>query len=96
MACTVTSLPYKPYTQKNRTPVQNCSAHSFAALVAKNLKQTIDIDNLSDGLQITALTLELYAEDCAVHMPKLEFYKNKILAERFFNNPSNDILLRTC
>ena len=60
--------------------------------MAKNLKLMIDIDNLLDRLQITAITLELHAEDRAVDMPKFEFHTNKILAERFFNNPSNDIL----
>ena len=33
--------------------------------------------------------MELHTEDCAVDKPKIKFSANKILAEHFFNNPSD-------
>ena len=51
----------------------------------------MDVDDLSDGLSIVAIASGLHAEDCVVDTPKIEFPANKILAERFFDNPSDDI-----
>ena len=48
--------------------------------------KTIEIDKW-----IAAFDSELHAKDCAVNTPKIEFSEKKILAERFFNNLSNDI-----
>ena len=45
----------------------------------------------ADRLSIAATTLELHAEDRVVDMPQIEFSVNKISAEWFFDNPSNDI-----
>ena len=52
---------------------------------------TIDVDDPSEGLSIAAITSELNAEDYAANTPKIKFSANEILAERFFDNPSNDI-----
>ena len=52
----------------------------------------IDVEDLSDGQLITTNATELHAEDHAMNMPKMEFSANKILAGRFSNNPSDDIL----
>ena len=52
---------------------------------------TIDVDDLSDGVSIVDIASELHAEDLVVDMPKIEFSINKILAERFFDNLSDDI-----
>ena len=46
----------------------------------------------SDGLWIAAIASELHAQDHAVDTPKIKFSAKKILAEGFFDNPSNDIL----
>ena len=51
----------------------------------------IDVDNLSDGLSIAAITSELHAEDRALDSPKIEFTANIILAGRFIDNPHDDI-----
>ena len=56
------------------------------------MKLMIGVDNPSDGLWISVIASELHAEDCDVDMPKIKFSVNKILAERFFDNTSNDIL----
>ena len=105
VACTVTSLPYKPYTRHGKKP--HC--HSFEVAFSskcrpelllswfcsnsgEKLKLAINVDDLSDGLWIAAITWELHAEDHSVDMPKIEFSVNKILAEDFFDNPSDDIL----
>ena len=50
---------------------------------------TIDVDNLSDRQLITAIAKELHAEDHAADTPQIALSANKILAEYFFNNPSN-------
>ena len=47
--------------------------------------------DLSDRLSIATITSELHAEDSATDMPEVEFSMNKILAEVFFDNPSDDI-----
>ena len=52
---------------------------------------TFDIHDLLDKFSIAAITLELHAEDHAVHTPKIAFSANKVLGERFFDNPSDDI-----
>ena len=105
VACTVTSLPYKPYTSHGKKP--HCHSfelassskchpellHSwFHSNSGEKLKLAIDVDDLSDGLWIAAIASELHAEDCAVDMPKVKFSANKILAEGFFNNPPDDIV----
>ena len=64
----------------------------FRSTNGGKLKLTIDVDDLSDGLLIAALSSELYVEDHAVDTPKMDFSANKILAGRFFDNLSNDIL----
>ena len=64
----------------------------FRSNSGEKLKLTIDVDDLSHGLWIAAIASELHAEDCAVDTPKIEFSANKILAEGFLDNPSNDIL----
>lgn len=51
----------------------------------------IDVDNLSDGLSIAAITLELHAEDRALDSPKIEFSANIFLAGRFIDYPRDDI-----
>ena len=43
-----------------------------------------DVDDLSDGMTIAAIALELQAEDCAGDTPKIAFSAHKILGERFF------------
>ena len=63
----------------------------FRSNSSEKLKLTINIDDLSDGLWIAAIALELHAEDHAVDTPKIKFSANKILAEGFFDNPSDDI-----
>ena len=105
MACTVTSLPYKPYTNHGKKPHSrsfelNSSSKCrpelkrsrFRSTNDRKLKLTIDVDNLSDGLLIAAFSSKLHAEDRAVDTPKIEFSANKILAKRFSGNPSDDIL----
>ena len=42
-------------------------------------------------MSIVVIASELHAEDCVVDTPKIEFSANKVLAERFFDNPSDDI-----
>ena len=105
VACTVTSLPYNPCTSHGRKP-HRCSYELaisskccpellrswFRSNNDEKLKLAIDVDNLSDGLWIAAIASELHAEDSAVDTPKIEFSANKILAEGFFDNPSDDIL----
>ena len=49
------------------------------------------IDDLSDGLSIPAIASELYVEDHAADTPKIDLSVNKVLGERFFDNPSNSI-----
>ena len=56
-------------------------------LQRKNKADNIDVDDILDGLSIAAITLELHAEDRAADTPKIEFSVNKVLAERFSNNP---------
>ena len=53
------------------------------------MKLGIDVDDLSDGLWIAVIASELHAEDRAVD---IDFSANKILAESFFDNLSDDIL----
>ena len=48
------------------------------------LKLRIDVDDLLDGLSISAFSLEIRAEDCAMDMPKI--------AGRFLDNLFDDIL----
>ena len=104
VACTVMSLPYKPYTSHGRKPHSRSYELAFSSKCHpellrswfrsdcdEKLKLAINVDNLSDGLWITAIASELHAEDHAVDTPKIEFSVNKILAEGFFNNPSDDI-----
>ena len=52
---------------------------------------TIDVDDPLDELWIAVIASDLHAEDRAVDTSKIEFSVNKILAERFFNHPSDDI-----
>ena len=90
MACTVTSLPYKPYISHGKKPhsrsyelafSSKCHPellHSWFRSDCDELKLEIDVDDLSDGLWITAIASELHAEDCAVDTPKIEFSANKI------------------
>ena len=101
--CDVTPIQalYKP--QQKATRLQNWAGFlkqmlsGIVALMVSQqqqwkLKLTINVDDLSDGLWVVAIASELHAEDCAVDTPKIEFSVNKILAEKFFNNPSDDIL----
>ena len=46
-----------------------------------------------NGLWIAAIASELHVEDRAMDTPKIEFSANKILAERFFNNLFDDIVV---
>ena len=64
----------------------------FRSNSGEKLKLTIDVDDLSHGLWIATIALELHAKDRAVDTPKIEFSANKILAEGFLDNPSDDIL----
>ena len=103
-ACTVTSLPYKSCTRHSKKPhrcsfeltsLSNCRPellHSlFRIASSEKSKVRIDVDNLLDGLSIFAIASELYTEDGAADMPKIDFSVNKILGKRFFDNPSNGI-----
>ena len=105
VACTVTSLPYKPYTNHGKKPhsrrfevasSSKCRLEllrsGFRSNSGEKLKLAIDVDDLLDGLWIAAIASELHAEDHAMDTPKIEFSVNKILAEGFFDNPSHDIL----
>ena len=66
--------------------------HSQLCIASSEItKMTINVDNLSDGLSIAAIASELYAEDHAADIPKIELSANKILGERFFDNLSDDI-----
>ena len=101
VACTVTS-PHTSHGKKPHSRSFELASSSkcrpellcswFRSNSGEKLKLTIDVDGLSDGLWIAAIASELHAEDRAVDTPKIEFPANKILAEGFFDNPSDDIL----
>ena len=68
--------------------VCNCCNHNFVAQQWWKL----EADNQCRwSVGWIVIASELHAEDWAVDMPKLEFSANKIKAEMFYNNPSNDI-----
>ena len=87
VACTVTSLPYKPYTRHGKKPHSRSFEVAFSSKChpellrswfrsnsSEKLKLAIDVDDLSDRLWIAAITLDLHAEDHAVDTPKIEFF----------------------
>jgi hypothetical protein len=43
-------------------------------------------------MPIAAFSSELLVKDCSADIPKIEFSANKILAKRFFDNLSDDML----
>ena len=99
----MTSLPYKPYTSHSRKPhsrsYELASSNKcrqellhlwFHSNSGEKLKLTINVDDPSDGLWIATIASELHAEDRAMDMPKIKFSANKILAEGFFDNLSDD------
>ena len=91
-ACIVTSLPYKLCTRHSKkphdcsfelTPLSNCRPEllhlQFRIASSEKSKVRIDVDDLSDGMLISAITSELHAEDRAADTPKIDFSANKIL-----------------
>ena len=99
--CIVISLPWKPCTRHGKKPhsfsfeltfSSNCCLqflHSQFRIAINDKKVTIDVDDLLDGLTIAVIASELHAEDYATNTPKIKFSANKIIAERFFDNPSD-------
>ena len=63
----------------------------FHIAINEETKVIIYVDDLLDRLVTTVNASELHAGDCAADTPKIKFSANKILAKRFFDNPSDDI-----